>query len=92
MPLAGLARAAPLSSESSSSESLISIARLFLVNFLDLEFMLPDRATTTPFTAVVRDLPEARDARTDREELESAWGSLLPDLAAGEAFSLLDRI
>jgi hypothetical protein len=74
-PLAGLARAAPLSSESSSSGSLISIIRLILVGFLDLEFVLPDLATATPFTEVVRDfteVPEARDARTDREEVESA--------------------
>ena len=39
--------------------------------------MLPDRATATPFTEVVRDFTEvpdseARDAWTDREELESA--------------------
>ena len=74
-PLAGLARAAPLSSESSSSGSLISIIRLILVGFLDLEFVLPDLETATAFTEVVRDFteaPEARDAWTDREELESA--------------------
>lgn len=91
-PLAGLARAASLSSESSSSGSLISKTWLFLAGFLGLEFVLPDRATATPFTEVVRDFAEARDTgtRTDREELESAWGTLLPDLLAGEAISLLD--
>jgi len=61
-PLAGLASAAPLSSESSSSGSLISITRLFLVGFLDLEFVLPDRATATPFIEVVRDSTEAPEA------------------------------
>jgi hypothetical protein len=92
-PLAGLARAAPLSSESSSSGSLISIFFAFLVGFLDLEFVLPDRATAISLTAVVRDFtePEARDSGTGRpEELESAW-LLLPDLLAREVFLLLDR-
>ena len=72
-PLAGLARAALLSSESSSSGSLISITGLFLIGFLDLEFVVPDRATATPFADVLRDfteVPEARDAGTDWEELE----------------------
>jgi hypothetical protein len=41
--------------------------------------MLPDRATATPFTEVVRNFTEVPDSeareartRTDREELESA--------------------
>jgi hypothetical protein len=92
-PLAGLARAAPLSSESSSSRSLISITRLFLVGFLDLGFVLPDRATATLFIEVVRDFteaPEARNAGTDWEALESSRGTLLPDLLAGKAFLGLD--
>ena len=75
-PLAGLARAASLSSESLSSGSLISITWLFLVGFLDLEFMLPDQATVTPFTEVVRDfaeVPDTRGAGTDQEELAAWW-------------------
>ena len=93
-PLAGLASAAPLSSESSSSGSLISISRLFLDVFSDLEFVLPDRATATLFIEVVRDsteVPEARNTGTDREALELYRWSLLPDLLAGEVFLLLDR-
>jgi hypothetical protein len=33
-----------------------------LVGFLDLEFVLPDRATATPFIEVVRDSTEAPEA------------------------------
>lgn len=77
-PLAGLARAASLSSESLSESpgSLSSMTWLFffkLIGFLDLEFVpvLFDRVTATPFTEVVRDfalaevpVPETRDVGT----------------------------
>ena len=60
-PLAGLARAASLSSESSSdsSGSLILITRL-LFDFFKLEFAFSDRVTAaTSFADVVRDFVEA---------------------------------
>ena len=76
-PLAGLVRAASLSSESlsESPRSLSSMIWLFfkLIGFLDMKFVpvLFDRVTATPFTEVVRDfalvevtVPETRDAGT----------------------------
>ena len=60
-PLAGLARAASLSSESSSdsSGSLILITRL-LFDFFKLEFAFSDQVTAaTSFSDVVRDFVEA---------------------------------
>ena len=77
-PLAGLSRAAALSSESSS---LSSITSFFLLDFFDLDSALSDRATATPFAEVVRDFMVA--LLTDREDLEPA------DLLV-RAFLLLD--
>ena len=53
--LAGLARAASLSRESSSSESLTSTTWALLLDCLDLDFALPVRARATAFVDVVRD-------------------------------------
>jgi len=58
-PFAGLVRAASLSSESSSSESVTPTTRPTSVDFLGLGFVLPDRATATPLIEVVRDFAPA---------------------------------
>ena len=52
-PLAGLARAASLSRESSFSESLTSTTWALLLDCLELDFALPVRARATAFVDVV---------------------------------------
>ena len=102
-PLAGLARAASLSSESSDSSGSLILMTWLLFGFLDfkLEFTLSDRVTATPFADVVRDfdeMPEAREigtlllvVSTGWEELKPELSRLLPELLTGGAF-LLSRL